>query len=218
MTALLLAVSVYATVFMIDYLFYVKQGVGYQFVSRRTFGLFIGGQVLLVALFWLNLEPYFANWQTELVFLSVLTFVLTVFAQILVKEGLLVCQVTSRTERCLTSPYVLVKGAEIVFQQLCYLVIALLVVDLIGFGLLGFLLYTQVLLIMHTPVILSCNKAVAYKLTLGLGLLAAPLLYVFIELQYFFPAVYLHTLLYVFYWATFADFEPQSTATVENRG
>jgi hypothetical protein len=210
MFSLLLAVFVYAAVFVADYVFYVKQKEAYEFVSRRAFALFIGGQILLIMLFWQYLKPYFEHIHTELVFLTVLTAVLSIFTHVLVREKLLVCHVTSRTERCLTPGYVFVKGSEIVFQQLTYLIIALAVVELIGYNLLAFILYIQVLIIMHTPVILSCNKEVAYKLTFGIAIIAAPVLYVFIDLQYFFPAVYLHSLLYVFYWATFADFDAKT--------
>lgn len=218
MLDILLAVLVFTVVFLTDYLFYVKQKSAYNYVSLRTYALFLLGQGVLIAIFFDKLHPYFQHLKAETVFLTVLLLVMVLFAHILMKDRLLVCHIMSRTERCLTPGYVMVKGAEIVFQQLTYLVIALTLVEIMDYTILTFIAFIQILLIMHTPVIISSSKNVISRLTFGIGVIAAPILYVFISVGYFFPAVYLHGIMYVFYWVTFADFEDNHIKKVQNSG
>lgn len=218
MSNILIVVLLFTFVFGVDYLFYVKQKSAYSYSSVQTLVLFLSGQIVLYLLFFDQLAPYIANLRIEFFYLLVLFIATVGFTYALVKDHLLVCHVTSRTERCLTPFYTVVKGSEIGFQQLSYLVIALSLVEILGYTLLTFIAFIQILLIMHTPVILSCNKPVVSRLTFGIGVLAAPILYIFISIGYLFPAIYLHTLLYVFYWLTFADFERNNHLVVQKSG
>lgn len=216
MSNILIVVLIYVLVHGTDYLFYMKQKEAYNYVSRRTYALYIVGQIALISTFWAYYKAFFEHIADELAALAILLGVLLFFTYQLVREQLLVCHVTSRTERCLTPKYVLIKGSEIVFQQLCYLAIALFLVEQVGYNILTFLAFLLILLIMHVPVVLSCTTHVSKHLTFGIAIISAPILYIYIELGYFFPAVYLHTLLYVFYWVAFADFNPDFSKTVDN--
>ncbi len=215
MINILVAVFIYAVVFLADYLFYVKRPASYRYTSLLNFFLFVGGQITLFLVFFDTLKPFFLHYKSEFFYLACLLVASLVFSRELIKDKLFVCHLTSRTERCLTPSYVAVKGMEIGFQQLTYLVIALSLVKILGFNILAFIAFIQILLIMHTPIIISCNKQVVSRLTFGIGVLAAPILYIFIEIGYFFPAVYLHALMYVFYWVTFADFQAENTLNVD---
>lgn len=218
MIDVLLAVLIFTAVFLVDYLFYVKQRARYKYVTLHNYFLFIGGQLAILLVFFDKLLPYFLHFRLEFFYLTLLMIATVGFTYTLVKDHMFVCHITSRTECCLTPGYVFVKGAEIVFQQLTYLVIALTLVEVMGFTILTFIAFIQILLIMHTPVIISCNKPVVSRLTFGIGVIAAPILYIFVEVGYFFPAVYLHTLMYIFYWLTFADFERNNHLKVEKSG
>ena len=197
---------VYTIVFLTDYLFYVKQPSSYVYVSRRTWLLFTAGQASIIVLFWADFQPYIAHAWTELLFLGLLTSVVTYFTYALNKENAPVCYVTARTERCLSPGYVIVKGSEIVFQQLVYVAIAVSLVTVVGLHWLTYVLYMIILSIIHAPVVIDMDRSVRKILVFGLTVISAPIFYVYAELQYFFPAVYLHSMMYVFYWLTFADF------------
>ncbi len=218
MFSLLLAVFIYTIAFGIDYLFYVKQKSTYNYVSRRTFFLFISAQIITLYTFYDLLEPFLLNFWSEFTFLAVLTSLLLFFTHTLIKDRILVCNISSRTERCLTPGYVLVKGSEVVLQQLLYLVVALLLTTLSISGFYAYFIFVLILLIMHTVLILSCNKTVAKRLTFGILAISVPIFYVFTELQMFWPAVYLHSLMYVFYWVTFANFDVEPLKQDEKQG
>lgn len=207
MITILLAVLLYVIVFGIDYLFYVKQKSVYEYVSRRTYGLFILGQLLVVGLFYDVFEPFFTYLRLELIMLAIFSGLVCIFTYVLTREKTLVCSMNSRTLRCLTPNYVFVKGAEIMFQQLVYLVIAVSLASLLGIHSATYLLYIVILLVTHIVVTLGSGQAVVKSLTFGLFILAAPVFYIFTSVEAFWPAVYLHGLLYVFYWITFADFD-----------
>jgi hypothetical protein len=211
MFSLLLAVFIYTVAFGIDYLFYVKQKSTYNYVSRRTFCIFISAQLVTIYAFYPMFKPFLAHIGSELLFMGVLTTLLLFFTYSLVTDRILVCNISSRTERCLTPGYVLVKGSEVVLQQILYLAVALSLAPLFTSGVYAYIIFILILLIMHTTLVLSCGRNVTKRLTFGLLVISAPIFYVFTELQAFWPAVYLHSLMYVFYWLTFADFdiEPQ---------
>lgn len=215
------AVLLYVIVFGADYLFYVKRKSAYSYVSRRTYALFIGGQVAAVGIFYPLYKPFLMHLWTEVTLLAILLCVLFIFTYALVRDRLYVCSNGSRTLRCLTPYYVCVKGAEIVFQQLIYVAIALSLADVFGVHFYTYLMYMVVLLLTHIVVILGGGQAVVKSLTLGLALISVPIFYVFTQMELFWPAVYLHSIMYVFYWLALADFdvEPGDNAQhVENSG
>lgn len=207
MEQLLSAVFLYVVVFGADYLFYVKQKESYRYVSRRTHILFIVAQIATIWYFYPVFKPYLADFYTEIAFLFVLVTLLFCFAYALVRDSLYVCQNSTRTLRCLTPYYVWVKGAEIVFQELIYLVIALSLVTLMGVHFYTYLAFIIVLLIMHVVVILGGGQSVIKSLTFGLLVISVPIFYIFTQMQLFWPAVYLHSIMYVFYWLIFANFD-----------
>lgn len=207
MLSLLGVVIVYTFVFGVDYLRYRSNPLTYQYVSRRTYLLFLVGILPIIYLFYTDFESFFEHIYTEIALISLLLAMMLLFSYLLSRERLLVCHTSSRTERCLTAGYVLTKGKEIMFQQFCYAGVAFSLVTLLGSGFWTYVGYIVILLIMHTPVILSMNVSAASRLTLGILVMAAPLFYIFIEVQHFWPSMYLHALLYVFLWLTFADWE-----------
>lgn len=207
MLTLLYAVALYVIVFGMDYLFYVKQGDQYNYVSRRTYLLFTAGQLLTIWLFFGLFKPFLSSWLIELSFIGLFAALLVLFTHLLTKDKVYVCSVSSRTLRCLTPAYVLVKGSEIVFQQLVYLVIAFSLIELLGLNALTYLVYIVILFLTHIIVILGGGQSVVKTLTFGLIVIAAPVFYIFTEIGIFWPAVYLHSIMYVFYWLTFADFD-----------
>jgi len=207
MVELLLAVFLYVVVFGIDYLFYVKQKDAYNYVSRRTYVLFMLGQFTAIWLFYDLFKPFLDDLLLEFVMISIFAGLLFIFAYLLTKDKILVCSLSSRTLRCLTPYYVFVKGAEIVFQQLIYLVIALSLASILGIHLLTYLVYIVILLVTHVVVILGGGQNVVKSLTFGLFAISVPIFYIFTSVEVFWPAVYLHGIMYVFYWVTFADFD-----------
>lgn len=216
MTPLLLVVGIYIAVYGTDYLFYVTQRNQYAYVSRRTYAIFIVGQIALVAGFFAYFEPFVANFATELTAIALILAVILLFSASFHVERLLVCNTASRTERCLTPGYVFVRGADIIFQQITYLLIALMIQNMFTTGIWPYLLYTVILVIMHTPVVLSMNKHLMWLYTGGIAVLATPFYYIHTELTLFWPAVYLHTLIYVFLWLAFADMEGRTVEKVDN--
>jgi len=216
MTTLLLAVLLYVVVFGIDYLFYVKHKDAYNYVSRRTYALFMLGQFAAIWLFYDLLKPFLVHLPLEFVMISVFAGLLFIFTYLLTKERVFVCSLSSRTLRCLTPYYVFVKGGEIVFQQTIYLAIALSLTSLLGLHFFTYLAYVVILLVTHTVVIIGGGQSVVKSLTFGLFAISVPIFYIFTSVEVFWPAVYLHGLMYVFYWITFADFDvepvPQATS------
>ncbi len=221
MTTLLTAVLLYILVFGADYLFYVKQEKSYKYISVQTYILFVIGQLAAIFLFYNEITSFFVHWQSEVVFLLIFTAFLLLFTYVLMRDRLYVCSMSSRSLRCLTPWYVLVKGAEIVFQQLIYLMVALTLASLLGVHFYTYVAYILILLIMHIVVILGGGQSVVKSLTFGLFAISAPIFYVYTEMGVFWPAVYLHGVMYVFYWLTIADFDGSSlnsAVKVENRG
>jgi len=216
MEQLLSATLVYILVFGAGFLFYVKLKDLYNYVSRRTYLLFILGQICVLWYFYPVLEPYIDNIVTELVMLAVFASILFIFTYALIRDQLYVCSNGSRTLRCLTPYYVLVKGAEIVFQELVYLVIALSLASLLGLNFFTYVTFTLILLIIHIVVIIGGGQSVVKSLTFGLFAISAPIFYIFIEMQLIWPAVYLHSIMYVFYWLTIADFDVKPGQNAHN--
>jgi len=214
MTTLLLAVALYMIVFGIDYLFYVKQKEAYLYVSRRTYLLFMGGQISAITLFYPLFSSYAVNFRTELFFLAGFAGLLIYFTHQLTKDRVYVCNLESRSFRCLTPWYVWVKGSEIVFQQLIYITIALSLQSMLGIHLGTYILYIVILLVSHTVLVLNCGKAVAGRLSFGLFAISVPIFYIFTTYDVIWPAIYLHGIMYVFYWLIYADFDikPLETA------
>ena len=209
MLELLYAVLLYVVVFGIDYLFYVKQKDSYNYVSRRTYALFMLGQFAAIWLFYDLFQPFLIHLPMEFVMISVFAGLLFIFTYQLTRERVFVCSMSSRSLRCLTPYYVFVKGAEIVFQQTIYLAIALSLASLLGIHVLTYVAYMVILLITHIVVILGGGQSVVRSLTFGLFAITAPIFYIFIEYELFWPAVYIHGIMYVFYWLTIADFDVQ---------
>lgn len=207
MISLLIAVFVYACVYTADYLFYMKQGEKYAYVSRRTYALLILGQLTLILLFFPYYKLFFEHIGTEIAMIGVFLAVMLGVTSLFHVNHHLICHGISRTERCLTPGYVAVRGADILFQQLAYLVIALVIKDMFGLSLSSYLLFTVILVIIHTPVVLSSNKMWFYLLTVGMAILSVPFFYIYSHLELFWPAIYVHSLVYVFMWLTFADME-----------
>lgn len=221
MITLLSAVLVYVVVFGIDYLFYVKHKDTYKYISLRTYMLFVAGQVAVIGIFYKQLAPFLVYWQSEVAFLSIFTAFLLLFTYVLIRDQLHICSMSSRSLRCLTPWYVLVKGAEIVFQQLIYLVIALTLTSLLGLHFYTYIAYMLILLIIHVVVIIGGGQSVVRSLTFGLFAISVPIFYLYTEMQVFWPAVYLHSIMYVFYWLTIADFDgapPKVEQNVEKSG
>lgn len=211
MFGLLAAVIVYTIVFGFDYLSFLQKKASYQYVSRRTFLVFFLGQIVLLLLFWETYRAFFAHIGTELVFLAILFVILISFCHLLVKDNLLVCQTVSRSERCLTPGYVLTKGQEIMFQQLTYAAIALCLANILGVHILSYIAYMLILLIIHTPIVLSMNRESLKRFTVGILVISIPAFYTFTTLQYFYPAVYLHVLFYIVLWLTLANWDGKNT-------
>ena len=217
MIEILYAVALYVIVFGIDYLFYVKQKIRYEYVSRRTYFLFIAGQITAVWLFYDVFKQFVAQFPTELLFVSVLAGLLILFTYAMTRDKVYVCNLGSRSFRCLTPWYVVVKGAEIIFQQLIYLVIALSLVSLMGINLGTYTVYVFILLVAHVIVIVGCTRTIAKRLTFGLFAISIPIFYIFTAQGILWPAVYLHGIMYVFYWLLFADFDVQPLGTPKGK-
>lgn len=204
---LLTLVAIFSAVFLIDYAVYAHNPAQYSYVSRRTLLLFLGGKVFVVWYFWDVFLNFSSNWTSEIICIAILWSLLMLFTALLSRERQRVCHTESRSERCLTPMYVLVKGEEIGFQQVVYLGVALSLIPLFGTGFWAYSAYTFVLLIMHSPVVYSMNTAAMTRLTFGLCAISAPIFYSFTELQLLWPAIYLHAIMYVFLWLTFADWD-----------
>lgn len=213
MASLLGAVLIYELVFGADYLFYVKQKSHYNYVSVRTFLLFIGGQTAIILLFLDEFQPFIENIYTELVFVGILVGVLLSFSYIVSRENTRIRSTISRTERSFTPGYVLAKGTDILFQQMVYAAIAISLVGILGTSTVTYISFMVILVIIHTPIVLKTNKQTFYILTLGLMVFSAPFLYAFSELMLFWPSVYIHSLAYTFMWMAFADSEDQKHST-----
>ena len=210
---LIVVVVIYTVVFGTDYLFYLKMGNMYNYVSRRTYILFTLGIIAVISTQFSYFQPYFNNLTTEIGALLVITVFMTAIAAVFNSQSNLICNTASRTERCLTPGYVWVKGADLVFQQVSYLTIGLVLVSLLGGGLSAYVSFIVILTIIHTPVVLSTNKEIKYLLTIGVAIFSIPFLYTYTTLGLFWPALYIHALAYVFIWMAFADMDPTLTVS-----
>lgn len=218
MNTILLASLVYIVTFGLDYLFYVKLKSTYNYVSRRTYVLFIIAQATSAALFLPYYQPFLEHFVTEVVMLAIITLFLYIFSYALIRDRLKICSMSSRSLRCLSPGYVLVKGAEIVFQQLIYAIIAFSLVEYIGLHFYTYIAFVLILLSIHVAAIVGGKQQVVKSLTLGLALISVPSFYIYTEIGHFWPAIYLHSLLYVFYWLIIADFDVKPEDNTQNSG
>ena len=205
MTNILIASVVYLAIYLIDYLFYVKQGEKYKYVSYGTYFLLISGIILINILFYAEFALFYANIRTEVFAMAILTGMMLFIATIFTRNGLLVCNTTSRTERCMTPGYVMVRGADIFFQQITYYIIALALADMLGLTFSAYLSFIIIISLIHTPVVLSTNKDVKHLLGFGLAVFSVPFFYTYTSLGLIWPALYVHSLAYVFIWMALAD-------------
>lgn len=218
MNTILLASLVYVVTFGLDYLFYVKLKSAYNYVSRRTYVLFIIAQATSAVLFLPYYQPFLEHFVTEVVMLAIITLFLYVFAYALIRDRLKICSMSSRSLRCLSPGYVFVKGSEIVFQQLIYAAIAFSLVQHIGLHFYTYVAFVLILLSIHVAAIIGGKQQVVKSLTLGLALISIPSFYIYTEIGHFWPAIYLHSLLYVFYWLVIADFDVKPEGNTQYSG
>ena len=207
MFELLVVVFIYSVVFGADYLWFRLNPRTYNYVSRGTYLTFLLGQLALIYLYFSRLQSFFNDLTTEVVALSILLGALIAFTVVFHVNHLKICHGTTRTELCLTPGYLFVKGADIMFQQLCFLLIALIIKDIVEIGALRYLLFAVVVLIMHTPLEIGIGKQWFQFYIFFSIVLTAPFFYTYTSLELFWPALYIHTLGYVGMWLALADME-----------
>lgn len=66
---------------------------------------------------------------------------------------------------------------------------------------------------LYVIVIVGCTRTIAKRLTFGLFAISIPIFYIITAQGLLWPAVYLHGIMYVFYWLLFADFDVQPLGT-----
>ncbi len=220
MLEIVYAVALYIGVFSVDYLYYHTQKGHYRYVSRRTYFLFILAQLATFGLFYNHFATHTTFLITELLFVSIFAGALLLFARQLTKEKVYVCNLIERTYRCVTPYYVWVKGAEIMFQQMVYMVIAHQIMSILGVNVFTYILFVLITIFMHMVIVFGCTPAVRKRLTVGAAVLAVPSFYIFTSLDLLWPAVYLHGIFYVAYWLAYADFDTttQQKQKVDKRG
>lgn len=211
MIELAIPILVYLLVYTADYLRFVRNKLSYNYVSWETVALFLGGQVVIFAWYFLYFKDLLANAVVEGVLIGALLATLMIVAKQFYVEQYPMCTVGSRTERCLSLGYIIVKGTDIMFQQMVYFVLAVTLSSSLGDSALFYGLFLVILCIIHTPIILSNSQLTAQLLTLGIAVMAIPIAYIYTELTLLWPAVYLHVLLYFFYWITFSEHGTQNS-------
>lgn len=207
MSILLTVCGLYVVVFGVDFLRYLHNKDKYNYVSWETWSLFALAQAVVIFVYFPVFKPFFEHFLSEMVFIAILTSFLFLFTYALMRDSLYVCYDSTRTLRCLSPAYVFVKGGEIVFQELCYLVIAYAITAILGLNIASYLAFVVILMLIHVVVILGGGQRVIKSLTLGLFLISVPIYYTFMEIGHIWPAIYLHSIMYVFYWLIFADFD-----------
>lgn len=206
MIAVVCAIALYLAVYLTDYAFYRTLKADYKYVSRRTYFLLLIGQIAAITLFFNTYSIFWDQIWVELVLLSIVWLVLMGSVRLFYVEHYPICAIGSRTDRCLSPGYIAVKGADIVFQQLIFAAIALNLVATYGANEYAYISYIFILTLVHAPIIFGTSALTAQILTFGVAIMAAPVLYIFTDLGLFWPAVYLHVLLFFFYWVTFSDY------------
>ena len=207
MTNILLVSFIYVLVYAIDYGRFDILRKRYEYVSRETLFLFIFGILLLLGVFHMELATFFShNITTEAaIILGSFSFSLLT-TTILYKTDTKVCYTIVRSEHCLVPLYTFVKGKDILFQQLAFLLLALFVSHETGTTLLGYITYMLLLAITHIPIVLSSvNNKWKYGYIIGISLLSFPFFYSYTVLGLFWPAVILHGIISTFVWIAIAS-------------
>ena len=178
----------------------------HRYVSRETVLIYLIGLFLLSAGFHMELNGFFRDiWQTELLFISVLFFGALAASYGLYKQDVLVCVEMFRTERCIRPQYVLVKSLEILVVQVSLLLLALFVSREMDTTAPAIILLAIIALLTQLPRLLHVKRLWKAALFIGLTFLAVVSYHTYIHLGVFWPAAYLHALLYVFVWMGLAD-------------
>lgn len=217
MTGVLLAVIVYFGVFFPDYWFYTRHKTNYNYVSLRTAGLFILGIFTIALLNIGEFRLYFNDFLAEFSLVLALFAALLLLTRYFVVKGYQLYYQNRSLSYRLTAKYVAIKSLEITFQQITFLAITLIIVQKVGTSIFALMLIMQVILMMHSPLIMSINKNALYATTYGLAMLSSPLLFMFVSTSSFYPAIYIHAILYVLFWTIIGDLEEQTT-NVDNSG
>ncbi len=208
MTEILMVCGLYVFVYSFDYFRLWCNETRYKYVSYGTFWQFFGAILTLLYLFHMELDQYFSqNFASESFFLLFAYFFGLILSTCLYQTKERVCYQIGRAYKCLVPLYIAVKAKDLLFQQLCYLLLAIFVSREIGFGFDAALSYVVMLLIINIPMVIGATVDWKRYVLIGSALLAIPFFYTYTKLGLFWPAMYLHAILYVFVWITALDAE-----------
>ena len=208
MSGIITVCLLYAFVYSFDYFRLWYHGNRYSYVSYGTFWQFFTAVLALVYLFHMELKQYFSvNFGSEVFFLLFAYFFGLILSSLLYRHKERVCYQIGRAYKCLVPLYIAVKAKDLLFQQFSYLILAIFISREIGFGFDAALAYTLMLLVINIPVVIGATKIWKQYILFGSVILAIPFFYTYTKLGLFWPAMYLHAILYVFIWLTALDDE-----------
>lgn len=205
METLLIPIAIYLGIYAIEWIvWHVKKG-QISYVSWETLLTFLIGIVVLIYIFndivskkqFLSLNEAL---PTLLLFGALSAAIYTFHV-----EHRRICTIGGRVEACISEYYLTIKAVEIVFQQLIYLIIVTellsLPVDLVY----KYLFFVLIVVFLHIPVYLRVSTEKGKFFAVGSLLISVPIFYVFSSFELFWPALYVHALLYVFYGLIFSN-------------
>lgn len=200
----LAAAILYLGIYGLEWLLEKVKKARIKYVSWETVLLFGLGITLIFNTFPETVKVAEIYSFTELFAGSILLFGLLLVAFLFHVEHERICTIGGRVEQCMSEAFVIIKGIEIHFQQLVYLVVAVHL-PTFAFAILQYLLFLGIVFMVHLPVLLRVNRATSTYFAWGSLLISVPIYYIHTEIGQFWPAIYIHTLLYVFYWLVFSN-------------
>ena len=201
-----MAAGLFALVSTLDYVRYALSSSTYQYVSRETYLLYILAVMASLLLFLDEITAFIGQrFHVELFYLLLLFFV-ALFGSIAMKrQDIAICTRILRSYKCISPLYILVKSKEVLFQQIIFVMMALSVSREIGTGFYGVLTFILVSLVIHIPILLHVERF--WRLTYGSVMVFASVIffYTYVSLDLFWPAVYVHAIIYTFFWVSLAE-------------
>ena len=206
MEQILLAAGIFVGVFSIDYLRFLLFPTTYRYVSYETYALYIVSFVASFIIF-IDQITIFINdrLHVELTYLFILFFAALGSSLAMRRHGVNICTTILRSYKCISPLYVLIKTKEILLQQTLFVVLALAVSREIGTGFLGVVGFMLISLLIQIPIMLHVKHFWRY-LYGGVMLFGSVIFfYTYVSLELFWPAVYVHAVIYTFIWLTLAE-------------
>ncbi len=206
MEQILLAAGIFSFIFGLDYLRYLLFPATYRYVSYETYILYIIGVVATFVVFIDEISLFIGDrLHVELIYLFILFFTALGCSIAMKRHGVNICTTILRSYKCISPLYVLIKTKELLLQQTLFVVLAVGVSREIGTGFWAVLTFILVSLLVQIPIMLHVKHFWRYLYLGIMGFASVIFFYTYVSLELFWPAMYVHAVIYTFIWLSLAD-------------